>query len=352
MPTILNTFGAAWYQYYKSSGDQCHIEEAISNHKSAATCVLGAPKVRLRGATQWARLCSRNCDSPEVLTAFGIAMDLLMLIAGLEETVQHRYAIIEAYGGLPVEAASVAIILGAPHTALEWLEQGRCLVWGQQSRLHTPLDQLKVHNMPLAKQIVEVSRLLEGLGSSRQHSSNVESFAEKVTLEAEALQHSQLASEWNRLLEHVRELPGFDSFLRPLRCPNLLQHLPRSGPVVILNIHKFRCDAIVLRAGPDELQHVPLPDFTLDKARLYQRMLSIQLRRYGLRDEGLCQAAEHGTGRVAGPYRSKAEDVITVHGILKSLWHEVVKPILNLLKFSVGFHICITMNKPEHPLEG
>ncbi|TEB31189.1 hypothetical protein FA13DRAFT_1774537 [Coprinellus micaceus] len=285
--------------------------------------------------SRWGTLLHHHHSQPqEVLTAFGMAMDLLTLIAGLEETVQHRYATIEEYGELPLEAAAIGFILGGHQKALEWLEQGRCLVWGQHSGLRTPLDGLKTHNEGLANRVMEVSRLLEGLGSSRQHSSTGKSLAGKVTLEDEALKHLRLAAEWDRLLEQVRANPGFENFLQPLRCAAILEHLPRSGPVVVLNIHEVRCDAIVLRAGSDELQHVPLLDFTLEKAKLYRRMLRIQLRCHGLRDQGLCQTPEHGRGRAAGPYRSKAGAVLTVNDILKSHWDEVVKPILNVLGFS------------------
>ncbi|TEB19558.1 hypothetical protein FA13DRAFT_1844922 [Coprinellus micaceus] len=335
LPQILNILGVAWCRCYNASSHQGHLNAAISSHRSAATCTFGHPTNRLHGAMQWGTLLHHHHSQPqEVLTAFGMAMDLLTLIAGLEETVQHRYATIEEYGELPLEAAAIGFILGAHQKALEWLEQGRCLVWGQQSGLRTPLDELKARNEGLADRVMQASRLLQCLGSSRQHSSNDKSLAGKVTLEDEALQHSRLAAEWDRLLEQVRANPGFENFLQPLRCAAILEHLPRSGPVVVLNIHEVRCDAIVLRAGSDELQHVPLLDFTLEKAKLYRRMLRIQLRCHGLRDQGLCQTPEHGRGRAAGPYRSKAGAVLTVNDILKSHWDEVVKPILNVLGFS------------------
>ncbi|TEB19428.1 hypothetical protein FA13DRAFT_1780624 [Coprinellus micaceus] len=339
LPSIRNRLAYAWYQYYLSSGDRGHLCAGISNSKSAALCSSGRPEDRLQGARWWATCLIINTEkllAVESLTAFETAMNLLALVAGLEETVQHRYARIEEYGGLPVEAAAIAITLDALQSALEWLEQGRCLVWGQQSRLRTPLDELRAHNEPLANRVMEVSRLLEGLGSSRQHSSTDKSMAGKVTLEDKALEHTRLASEWDHLLEHVRGIPGFETFLRPLRCAAILQHLPRSGPVIVLNVHDYRCDAIVLRAGSDELQHIPLPHFTLDKAKRYRRMLGVQLQCHGLRDQGLGEKTEPGTGRAGRLYRNKIRDDLTVNAILESLWEEVVKPILSVLGLSKG----------------
>ena len=341
LPNTLNGLGLAWEEYYTLTGHRDHLNEAISAFECASACTSGDPSVRLRGAIQWARLCTHHNSGPtRLLTAFKTVMDLLVLVAGLEETVQNRYAIIEEHNGLPANAAAVAITFESLQKALEWLEQGRCLVWGQQSRLRTPLDELKGHNEPLANRIVEVSGLLEGFGSSRQHSSSDESLVGKVTLEDEALKHSQLASELDRLLENVRAIPGYESFLRPLRCATIMEHLPSCGHVVVLNVCNLRCDAVVLRAGSDDLQHIPLPRFTLQKAKRYRHTLAVQLRCHGLRAQDI-------TGRAGGPYRNKTSDDLTVHAILIGLWKEVVKPILNALGISVSVQSCIASDESE-----
>ncbi|TEB31082.1 hypothetical protein FA13DRAFT_1852280, partial [Coprinellus micaceus] len=338
LPMLLNNLANSLTCRFEHSGYLGDVTEAIKVQTRVVglapdghASLPGCPQDRLCGATWWARLCHRRPGSLEVINAFETALHLLTLVAGLGETVQHQYAKIEEYGELPAEAAAAAIRLGAHRKALEWLEQGRCLVWGQQSRLRIPLDELRTHNEVLANRVMEVSRLLEGLGSSRQHSSTDRSLAGKAMLEDEALRHLQLASEWERLLEHVRETAGFENFLRPLRCAALVQHLPRTGPVIVLNIHELCCDAIILGAGL-ELHRIPLPSFTLAKANQHRRTLAVKLYHW---DQSLRQV-EHGRGRAAGRYRDKARDFLSVHSILKSLWDEVVKPILNVLGFPKG----------------
>ena len=34
-----------------------------------------------------------------------------------------------------------------------------------------------------------------------------------------------------------------------------------AGPVVVVNVHKRRCDALVLMAGLDDVMHIPLDNF-------------------------------------------------------------------------------------------
>ncbi|TEB25883.1 hypothetical protein FA13DRAFT_1713728 [Coprinellus micaceus] len=244
LPTYMN-LASAWFQYFTLSHRSDHLDASISNCKSAVTCTSGSPRTKLKGAIRWAGLLNDFYPcSTSVLTAFGTALDLLTSIAGLEQTVQHRFTM-------------------ASH-------------------------------------------------------------------EAEALKHSQLASERDRILGHIRAIPGFETFLQPLRCTAILSHLPPSGPVVVLNVHEDRCDAIALRDGSDEVLHIPLPSFTLQKAKWYQRMLTAQLKEHQRRIQDVEQTSELSWGRAAGPYNAKARDV---HGVLEGLWRGVVRPTLDALGF-------------------
>jgi hypothetical protein len=293
----------------------------------------------LEAAICWAKLLNHVYhDSTSVLTAFGAALDLLTSIAGLEQTVQHRYTMVGDFLNIPAEAAATAFRLGRPDVALEWLEQGRCLVWGQQSQLRTPLDALHALDQALADQIVSVSSHLENMGSSRRHSGTEKSWEGKVSLEDEALKHSHLASERDVLITRVRSIPGFKNFLKPLQCSTIHQHLPESGPVVILNAHKGRCDAIVLLARHEVPIHIHLSDFSLTKAKQYRHVLNTRLHSHHLR-------AQHAnpivdgliSERAAGQYgRSRGVSPDGIYLVLGGLWNEVVRPVLDVLRLAVS----------------
>jgi hypothetical protein len=55
-----------------------------------------------------------------------------------------------------------------------------------------------------------------------------------------------LAREWDELVARVRELDGFEDFLKPPRLETLLPAAER-GPVVIVNVSRWRCDALIVR---------------------------------------------------------------------------------------------------------
>ncbi|WP_333735701.1 CHAT domain-containing protein [Streptomyces sp. IBSBF 2806] len=72
---------------------------------------------------------------------------------------------------------------------------------------------------------------------------------------------SALAREWDDLVEQVRRLPGFENFLRP---PDIatMRSAAVGGPVVIVNVSRWRCDALVIR--PEGVTEISLPDVTAD----------------------------------------------------------------------------------------
>ena len=70
-----------------------------------------------------------------------------------------------------------------------------------------------------------------------------------------------LAREWDELVDQVRGIPGFEDFLRAPRLETLLP-AARNGPVVVVNISRWRCDAIIVTA--DEVHIERLTDLTAD----------------------------------------------------------------------------------------
>jgi hypothetical protein len=200
-------------------------------------------------------------------------------------------------------------------------------VWNQINHLRTPLDDLRIHDADLAKRVRDVAAQLENAGSSRKSSNPDSTLSEKISLEAEASAHIRLAQEWDTLLGEVRAIPSFESFLQPSPCSALLQHLPDSGAIVVINVDDKRCDALALVAGRDEPLLIPLPQFSQEKAQAYRRELVEQLHLGGFRlrtdDEGL----------VRGSYIAQKRPV---RNVLRGVWIYVVKPVLDALAYSVS----------------
>ncbi|KAG8730988.1 hypothetical protein FRC10_002131 [Ceratobasidium sp. 414] len=97
---------------------------------------------------------------------------------------------------------------------VEWLEEGRSIIWNQMFQLQTPLDQLSSVDVALAAELKEVARELEQVSS---HSSTLEPKPNQLSLERTAQRHRHLDEERERLIEKAR-LHAPKESLKPRSC--------------------------------------------------------------------------------------------------------------------------------------
>jgi hypothetical protein len=143
--------------------------------------------------------------------------------------------------------------------------------------------------------------------------------------EEAAQNHRRLAEKWDSLLKSARLLPGFEDFLLPKKL-STLSSAAKSGPVVVINVHKSRSDALILFSGLDDVIHIPLDSGFYDKAQMLQIALNNELHVAGVR------VRDARAGRIA-PVNTT--DNRRFEMILSSLWTDVVEPVLNGLAFNV-----------------
>ncbi|KAF5309319.1 hypothetical protein D9611_014396 [Ephemerocybe angulata] len=250
----------------------------------------------------------------------------------LDQSLQRRYTQIREVSAMAPESAAFALSVGRADKALEWLEQGRCLVWSQLNHLRTPLDDLRVRDASLAQRIADVSKQLEqGVAASPRASAQGTSLPDRILVEDGKRERLKLAKEWEDLLRTVRDIPGFKAFLKPSPCSDILSNLPEGGTVIVINIDGVRADALALMAGLDEPLHIPLPNLTLEKAFMYRSRLTAQLQLQGMREREL-ETLDRSMRPVPNRNRKRSRlDEESVRGVLYDLWVEVVKPILDML---------------------
>ena len=157
--------------------------------------------------------------------------------------------------------------------------------------------------------------------------------AKKISLQEEADQHRHLAEQRSELLEKIRKLPGFEYFLRPHPASYFFDNLPNDGPIILINAHKERCDAIALIKGCMEPLHIPLPEFTLEQVVNLQKKLWVCV---GLNSSCTCT---HGDPHRKGVCAEKM-DFKVIHFVLERLWVCLVKPVLDAL----GFNVCSSIS--------
>ncbi|MCX4804340.1 CHAT domain-containing protein [Streptomyces sp. NPDC058682] len=135
-----------------------------------------------------------------------------------------------------------------------------------------------------------------------------------------------LAREWDDLVEQVRAIDDFQDFLRPPPLESLLQ-AAEHGTVVVINISRWRCDALIVHSRG--LETLPLPDLTADEV---SRRVADYLR---VLQDGLTTVP--GTSfREAIEARRQAlrerEDVL--RSTMEWLWDAVTGPVLDALRIT------------------
>ncbi|KAG8742791.1 hypothetical protein FRC10_000901 [Ceratobasidium sp. 414] len=315
-PFFLGNLADSHFIRHKNLGDDNDGTLAADCYMQAAQSTTGQPLLRLTMARQWANL-SIIRQSSTILDAYKQVMALIPQAVWLGSTTERRYENVMNIGGVALEAATFAIHLQNYSLALEWLEQGRSIVWNQLLELRTPLDELAVINPMLAEDLEQTSQRLDHTLSIR--SDNLDVTSDRPSFEEAAQQHRRLAERWGQLVQQAQTLPGLEEFLRPKKAHELME-AARTTAVVMVLVHEYGCHALIMNTQAETFgQIIELEDFTYNKASDARAQMASLLRTQGRNTRGV------GRGLNQGDQFRK---------ILHMLWVDLVKPILNVLEYS------------------
>ncbi|KAF5343629.1 hypothetical protein D9758_015445 [Tetrapyrgos nigripes] len=317
----LNNLGNAFESRFECLGELGDIKNAISTFQQSTKNSSSPPSVRYKAACRWATLSSAYQDSSLALDAYKVVFEIIPQFIWLGQTVHQRYEELPKIGRTINAAVATAISAGNLTQAVEWLEEGRGIVWGQLLQLRSPLDDLHDQHPQLAKDLERVSRVLENAGTStRSNVIDITNVHGSVTGEQEAQQHTRLAAEYEELIVKIRDLDGFDSFLKPKKL-SALTPASANGPVIMLNIDQLRCDAIILSSSHG-INHFPLPKLSFKQVEELRLKLLSSLEASNVRVDrnGERKSIQLARGKQCGDQ---------FKSVLAELWSKVVQPILS-----------------------
>ena len=320
-PARLVNLGNSFVIRFEHLGDLSNLEQAISLYSHAASARVGPIRDRFHASQQWIS-CTRRIRHRSLLHAYYVAINLLPELAWIGLSLTHRYAELARGADLVREAAAAALDSGLLETAVEWLEQGRSIVWGELFQLRSSYDELSSAHPDHAYRLRELSTALEHASTSREKSLSAPLERSRESLKQEADRHRTLAIERDQLLQEIRRFPGFERFLLHKQFSQL-RASAHSGAMVILNDAESRCDALIVLADVDHVIHVPLPNLTFQRSTRLQNTLEKLL---GHARVIRCDDREG---------RSAIRGGVSWESLLSTLWNDVVKPVLDVLSFSV-----------------
>ncbi|THU88185.1 hypothetical protein K435DRAFT_969583 [Dendrothele bispora CBS 962.96] len=302
---LLSSLGNAFSRRFERLGELKDITEASVAYKQAAENTSSRPSTRYSPSS--------------ALDAYTAVLEIIPQVVWFGQTVHQRYEELPKIGQTINAAAAMAISAGDLPRAVEWLEEGRSIVWKQLLQLRTPLDELHQQYPDIANELSRVSQALDNAGTSNLQS--IDSEIKHKSAEEEAQNHRDLAARYEKLLQEVRELDGFSNFLRPKKFSEL-GPAARNGPVVVVNVADLRCDALVLCTS-GKIVPVPLPTFSYKQAEMLCFKLLSSLRAHNVRANRNEDLATHLAGK---------DNQDHFGSVLADLWSYVVQPILSKIE--------------------
>ncbi|MFG2943244.1 CHAT domain-containing protein [Streptomyces sp. NPDC048282] len=250
--TVLANLGLALRRRAELRGTAEDLTEAAQAYHDSAATVLAPPLVRATSAQDCGEIQLGCGNSVAAVTSFEQAIGLIGEVTDSRLVTDDQQHHLTRLAGLGCAAASAALRNGEPVRALALLERGRGILLAQMLAIRSELTDLRDRHEELAEEWEQVQRELN------QTVSPAEPWAEN-----RAVRRSRLSEERQRLVDRIRELPGFTDFLLPKIADDLARS-PVDGPVVAINVAEHRCDALVVyRSG---VRLVPLPDLSRAEA--------------------------------------------------------------------------------------
>lgn len=320
-PAWQANMGHSHMRRFERLGNKLDLERAALEYSNSAQSTIGPYPIRFFAATSWARCEAQLSNPSSSLTAYSRALYLLPRVAWKGKPMGDRYNELARMGILVREAVAAAISAGKLELALEWLEQGRSIVWRQVLQLRTPLDELQALYPELAKALKRISNGLEK-NAGYTSSSNID---ELIGMEERGRKYRDLTREWEQTVDQVRSKPEFENFLRPRTLAKLSSAL-RDGPIVVLNVHQNRCDALIFvkntTSESPTVLHVPLDGLLQHVGQLHH---DINRLASTFRTQ---RSPERASIRV----REREDDESRMKSILAVLWECVAQPVLKKLE--------------------
>ncbi|KAI0538637.1 hypothetical protein GGR58DRAFT_525907 [Xylaria digitata] len=245
---------------------------------------------------------SRTCATPDLQrailchqSALEAGIDVLRCSVLIVADLQH---VLSWAAGLASDAAATALNAAKePYAALDLLEQGRGLLATSLEEMRTDILSLREKRPDLAEEFVRLRGELNLQASRGERPLPHSRLSAHLPLQVRTSEPYQTDKEFDQLLVKIRSQPDFATFLLPPSREEMMQAALNGGPIIVINVSKYRSDAILVER--DQIRAVALP----------------RLQSHDVENKTL-------NGEIGAPHT------------LAWLWDIIAKPVLDALRYT------------------
>ncbi|KAF3924663.1 hypothetical protein AA313_de0204774 [Arthrobotrys entomopaga] len=273
--STLKNLAAALYDRSERASSLGDFERAVSVLQEATNLPHAIPRYRILSAGAGISLLAMKGMWTEAARMGETAVELLPLITPRQLKQQDQQHALSEFMGLASIAATAAIEAGeSAYRAVQLLELGRGVITGLRFGMRSDLTELRAQHSELADRFERLRDVLDSpSGSGGLHSANIERSrgydAALIPLQ-DANNRYNASLEFEKTIEEIRRIPDFQNFLRPPRADELMA-AASLGPVVLINVSIYRCDALLI--GKQDIRSLPLPNLHQSDIRKYAEFM-------------------------------------------------------------------------------
>jgi len=292
----LQHLGDGYVHRYQKTGAKTDLETAIQRYQEVLDHLPSHIFIRLEVSIELLKLHTEaeNWSLAYLAASTGVYLIPLLTPRLLENA--DKQNLLPTAVGLASDAAAVALIAGkTQYEAIQLLEVGRGVILGSLNEMRVDISDLQLKHPQEAEKYIQFRNQLDTpTASTRQ----VDRFDARTVLTRHSDQRYDAGQKMEQVIKDIRSLPGFDRFLLA-PSEDELKAAAVSGPIVIVNVSKYRCDALIIKKS--ELRTLRLPNLHAS---------DIRARAAALRP-GLINAQ-----------------------LLEWLWDTIAKPVLDALRLT------------------
>jgi tetratricopeptide (TPR) repeat protein len=243
----MNNLGSMLESRYELVKEMADLEEASELLLTAWNYQMAIPFDRVKAAARCLKLLAKI---GKVDAAAKLGKDVIQLLPTVNTRLldhSDQQFVMAAFAGIATDLCAFLLESGQPEEALQYLEKGRAVILGQLIDSRSDVSDLSQQHPKVA---LQYEKLLNEINTPI-------SSLEPGPTKTQALKlRRQAVAELDTCIETIRELPGYERFLLGHTTAEM-QAAAKCGPIVVINVSEYRCDAILVEQHLIRSLHLP-----------------------------------------------------------------------------------------------